>query len=161
MENNKQQTSVEWFFDQLALNRIIIINGTTYWDKLKTKYEILLEQAKEMHQEEIDQSYLDGFEFALINECAKQSTSDASKYADGYKEGYQRALDYMTDTIKNKIEVRENANNEFKKGTSNTTTTTFLCTEFVSDQLFYKGTLPHCMRCGKPQYQHPIISNTI
>jgi membrane carboxypeptidase/penicillin-binding protein len=82
-------------------------------------------------------------------------------YADGYAEGYKRACDYMTDTIKNKIEVMENANNEFKKGTSNTTTTTFLCTEFVSDQLFYKGTLPHCMRCGKPQYQHPIISNTI
>jgi hypothetical protein len=82
-------------------------------------------------------------------------------YADGYKEGYKRALDYMTDTIKNKIEVMENANNEFKKGTANTTHTTFLCTQFVSDQLFDKGTLPHCMRCGKPSYQHPIISNTI
>ena len=82
-------------------------------------------------------------------------------YSDGYKEGYKRALDYMTDTIKNKIEIKENANNEFRKGTANTTGTTFVCTEFVSDQLFYKGTLPHCIRCGKPQYQHPIISNTI
>jgi hypothetical protein len=81
-------------------------------------------------------------------------------YSDGYAEGYKRALDYMADTIKNKIEIKENANNEFKRGTANTTHTTFLCTEFVSDQLFYKGTLPHCMRCGKPQYQHPIISNT-
>lgn len=60
----------------------------------------------EEHQEEIDQSYRDGFEFALINECAKQSTSDASKYADGYAEGYKRALDYMTDTLKNKIEIK-------------------------------------------------------
>jgi len=45
--------------------------------------------------------------------------------------------------------------------TATVTSTTFLCTEFVSDQLFYKGTLPHCMRCGKPQYQHPIISKTL
>jgi flagellar biosynthesis/type III secretory pathway protein FliH len=92
MTNNKQ-ISIEWFFNQLVANRIIVINGTTYWDKVKTKYEILLEQAKEMHQEEIDQSYRDGFEFALINECAKQSTSEASKYAEGYKEGYHRAIE--------------------------------------------------------------------
>ena len=51
MTNNKQQTSIDWFFDQLVLHRIIIINGTTYWDKVKTKYEILLEQAKEMEKE--------------------------------------------------------------------------------------------------------------
>jgi hypothetical protein len=105
--------------------------------------------------------YKDRIEAEIIKQCAEQSTSEASKYAEGYTEGYQRALDYMTDTIKNKIEVMENANNEFKKGTANTTTTTFLCTEFISDQLFYKGTLPHCIRCGKPQYQHPIITNTI
>ena len=91
--SNDKKISIEWFFNQLVANRIIVINGTTYWDKVKTKYEILLEQAKEMHQEEIDQSYRDGFEFALINECAKQSTSEASKYADGYKEGYNRAIE--------------------------------------------------------------------
>jgi len=100
MTNNKQQTSIDWFFDQLVLHRIIIINGTTYWDKVKTKYEILLQQAKEMHQDEIDQSYRDGFEFALINECAKQSTSEASKYAEGYKEGYKRALELVEWKIK-------------------------------------------------------------
>jgi hypothetical protein len=153
MTNNKQQTAVDWFFDQLVLNRIIIINGTTYWDKVKTKYEILLQQAREMYQDEI--------EAVIIKQCAERSTSEANKYAEGYKEGYKRAVDYMKETLKNKIEVMENANNEFRKGTANTTHTTFLCTEFVSDQLFYKGTLPHCMRCGKPQYQHPIISNTI
>ena len=91
--SNDKKISIEWFFNQLVANRIIVINGTTYWDKVKTKYEILLEQAKEMHQEEIDQSYRDGFEFALINECAKQSTSEASKYAEGYKQGYHRAIE--------------------------------------------------------------------
>ena len=51
MSNNKQQTGVQWFFDQLVANRIIVINGSTYWDKVKTKYEILMEQAKEMEKE--------------------------------------------------------------------------------------------------------------
>ena len=51
MTNNKQQTGVQWFFDQLVANRIIVINGSTYWDKVKTKYEILMEQAKEMEKE--------------------------------------------------------------------------------------------------------------
>jgi hypothetical protein len=121
----------------------------------------LIERFIKMEHNEIEQAELDAKEIVIIKELATQSTSEASKYAEGYKEGYQRALDYITDTIKNKIEIKENANNEFRKGTANTTHTTFLCTEFVSDQLFYKGTLPHCMRCGKPQYQHPIISHTI
>jgi hypothetical protein len=141
MTNNKQQTAVEWFIEELeykgdlretpAIRNIQLNVDTSDYMELKV-------QAKEM-------------------EVAGKEMS----YADGYREGYQRAVDYMKETLKNKIEVMENANNEFKKGTANTTTTTFLCTEFVSDQLFYKGTLPHCMRCGKPQYQHPIITNTI
>jgi hypothetical protein len=153
MKNNKQQNPIDWLsnqfyelfeqysegnFDRITFNELML--ALTY-------------KAREMYQ--------DKMEAAIIKQCAEQSTSDASKYAEGYKEGYKRALDYMTDTIKNKIEIKENANNEFRKGTANTTHTTFLCTEFVSDQLFYKGTLPHCMRCGKPQYHHPIISNTI
>jgi hypothetical protein len=142
MTNNKQQTAVELFIEQLEEK------GKAYEENEGGRtinisidisdYMELKVQAKEMDKEQKEISY-----------------------ADGYKEGYKRALDYMTDTIKNKIEVMENANNEFKKGTANTTHTTFLCTQFVSDQLFYKGTLPHCMRCGKPSYQHPIISNTI
>jgi len=43
--------SVQWFFDQLVANRIIVINGSTYWDKVKAKHEMLLEQAKEMEKE--------------------------------------------------------------------------------------------------------------
>jgi hypothetical protein len=103
MSNDKQQTAVDWFFDQLVLKRIFIINGTTYWDKVKTKYEILLEQAREMYQDEIDTSYRDGFEFALINECAKDSTSAASNYASGYSNGYQRALEMVKWKIDNEL----------------------------------------------------------
>jgi phosphoenolpyruvate carboxylase len=134
MTNNKQQTAVQWFLDQLIEHRIIIVDKTTY--QVKYKHEILLEQAKEM-----------------------EAIGKKMSYAEGYKEGYKRALDYMTNTLKNTIQIKENGSNN--STTVNTTGTTVLCTEFVSDQLFYKGTLPHCMRCGKPQYQHPIISNTI
>jgi hypothetical protein len=86
MSNNKQKTGVQWFFDQLVANRIIVINGSTYWDKVKTKYEILLEQAKEM-------------------EVAGKEMS----YADGYKEGYKRALELIEWYIKN---INNNNNNE-------------------------------------------------
>ena len=139
MTNNKQQTAVEWFIEELeekgdlretpSIRNIQLNIDTSDYMELKV-------QAKEMEKQQ------------------KQIS-----YADGYAEGYKRALDYMTDTLKNTIQIKENGSNN--STTVNTTGTTFLCTEFVSDQLFYKGTLPHCMRCGKPQYQHPIISNTI
>jgi hypothetical protein len=68
MTNNKQQTAVQWFLDQLIEHRIIIVDKTTY--QVKYKHEILLEQAKEM-------------------EIAGKEMS----YADGYKEGYHRAIE--------------------------------------------------------------------
>ena len=72
--------SVKWFFDQLVANRIIVINGSTYWDKVKTKYETLLEQAKEM-------------------EVAGREMS----YSDGYAEGYKRALELVKWKIDNEL----------------------------------------------------------
>ena len=68
--------SVQWFFDQLIEHRIIIVDKTTY--QVKYKHEILLEQAKEM-------------------EIAGKEMS----YSDGYAEGYQRALDYISMSIEN------------------------------------------------------------
>jgi pyruvate/2-oxoglutarate dehydrogenase complex dihydrolipoamide acyltransferase (E2) component len=50
MANNKQQTAVQWFLDQLIEHRIIIVDKTTY--QVKYKHEILLEQAKAMHKTE-------------------------------------------------------------------------------------------------------------
>jgi hypothetical protein len=87
-----KQTSIDWFFDQLVLNRIIIINVTTYGDKVQYKHEILLDQAREMYQDEI--------EAAIIKQCAEESTSAASSYAEGYTAGYQRALELVEWKIK-------------------------------------------------------------
>ena len=95
MSNNKQ-SSVEWFLDELIKEGYIKRLPVTQ-----------LQQAKAMHKEEIDQSYRDGFEFALINECAKQSTSDASKYAEGYAEGYKRALELVEWKIQNELKEKK------------------------------------------------------
>ena len=78
MTNNKQQTAVEWLIGQLIEHRIIIVNRTTY--QVKYKHEILLEQAKEM-------------------EIAGKEMS----YADGYKEGYKRAMELVEWGITKKI----------------------------------------------------------
>jgi hypothetical protein len=56
--NNIKQSSVEWLISQLIEHRIIIVDKTTY--QVKYKHEILLEQAKEMHRQEIINA-VDGF----------------------------------------------------------------------------------------------------
>jgi len=145
MTNNKQQTAVQWFLDQLIEHRIIIVDKTTY--QVKYKHEILLEQAKEIEKDQM--------EAAIIKQCAEQSTSEASKYAEGYKEGYKRALDYMTDTIKNKIEIKENGSNTFS--TSATTTTTRLCPVFVPNEFVGQH---RCKNCGNERHQHTTPTNT-
>jgi len=98
MSNNKQ-TSIDWFFDQLVLHRIIVNNSSTYWDKVKTKYQIILEQAKEMYQDEI--------EAAAIISSAEQSTKAANQkteaFAIGYDQGYRRALDLVEWKINNEL----------------------------------------------------------
>jgi uncharacterized OB-fold protein len=38
--------------------------------------------------------------------------------------------------------------------------TTFICTQFLGEGLT-SITAPRCMKCGKLQSQHPIISNTL
>ena len=80
-EANKMVGSLQWFMDKLIQHQIIIVNRTTY--QVKYKHEILLEQAKEM-----------------------EVMGKEMSYADGYREGYQRALDYMTMSIKNAIETK-------------------------------------------------------
>ena len=80
--SNDKQSSVKWFLDKLIEHRYIKVDQTTY--QVKYKHEILLEQAKEM-------------------EVAGREMS----YDEGYAEGYKRALDYMTMSIKNAIETKD------------------------------------------------------
>jgi len=79
--------SVQWFLDQLIEHRIIIVDKTTY--KVKYKHEILLEQAKEMEKQQ------------------KQMI-----YADGYSEGYKRAIELTQWAISNLIPPHNEQNNQ-------------------------------------------------
>lgn len=56
MSDNKQQSSVQWFYDKLIEHGIIVVNQTTY--QVKCKHEILLEQAKEMEKEQIMKAHI-------------------------------------------------------------------------------------------------------
>ena len=159
MSNNKQ-SSVEWYSVKRDVLEIEVRLGKLSANEYAEELAKAEQQAKAMHKEEKDQSYRDGFEFALINECAKQSTSDASQYAEGYSEGYKRALDYMADTIKNKIEIKGNGTNIFTTTGTTTSTTAFLCAQFVGEGRTTTSN-PRCIKCGKEIWQHPIISHTI
>jgi len=64
--NNKQQSSVQWFLDQLIEHRIIIVDKTTY--QVKYKHEILLEQAKAIEKEQAIRLHYEYELYVMMNE---------------------------------------------------------------------------------------------
>lgn len=83
MEKDKQQTAVEWFANQL--NKVV--SNTA--DASTHNHKELLEQAKEM-------------------EIAGKEMS----YSDGYKEGYNRAIELTKWAISNLIPPHNEQNNQ-------------------------------------------------
>jgi predicted acylesterase/phospholipase RssA len=83
MSNNKQ-TLIEQFFRECG----------KYTDTAQIPNKVILKFMK-MEKDKIEQAELDAKEIVIIKECATQSTSDASKYAEGYSEGYKRALELI------------------------------------------------------------------
>jgi len=96
MENNKQQTAVEWLAEQIRNYKTPLNYGGVYFvfihQDMINRFE---KQAKEMYQDEI--------EAAIIKNCATDSTSEASQYASGYSSGYQRALEMVKWKIDNEL----------------------------------------------------------
>jgi flagellar biosynthesis/type III secretory pathway protein FliH len=80
MTNNKQKTAVEGLIEQ-------------FWNNEGMLTSKKLEKALEIEKDQM--------EAIIIKECAEQSTLEASKYAEGYKEGYNRALELIGWYIKN------------------------------------------------------------
>jgi hypothetical protein len=78
MSNNKQ-SSVEWFWNQIPEILPFTVDTET-----AVKLCEAFEQAKEM-----------------------EVMGREMSYSDGYAEGYKRALDYMTMSIKNAIETKD------------------------------------------------------
>jgi hypothetical protein len=101
MTNNKEQNPIDWLSNQFY--KLFEQYSEGDFDR-STFNELMLYDtytARKMYQEKIEQAELDAKEIVIIKQCAEQSTSDASQYADGYAEGYKRALDYITMAIKN------------------------------------------------------------
>jgi hypothetical protein len=104
--NDKQQ-SIEWYIigrhDLEIESRLGEIEPVEYGEALMK----LEKQAREMYKNEIEMTKLETIEITIIKHCAEMSTRRASTYADGYSEGYKRALEYMINTIQNKISTKE------------------------------------------------------
>ena len=82
---SKRETPVEWLARSYSI--------PTY----------LVERAIKVEAERMEQQYQEGKEIGMIQILAEQSTSEASKYADGYSEGYKRALGLIKWNIENQL----------------------------------------------------------
>jgi hypothetical protein len=96
---NDKQNPIQFLADKL-------INGKPFTTRDLSYY---LAEAEAMYKDAIEQAELDAKEIVIIKELATQSTSEANKYAEGYKEGYNRALELIEWYIKN---ITNNKNNE-------------------------------------------------
>ena len=102
MSNDKQSSSIDFFWNQLPEILPFTVDTETAVKLLEA-----FEQAKQIHNEEMQTQYQDGREIGKIEILTTQSTSNASAYSDGYKKGYLAALEYMNSTIENKIKLRK------------------------------------------------------
>lgn len=90
----KSQTAVEWLFEEFYNNEGMITTRQ-------------LMTATLMEKQQTETAYQDGKDFAIINQCAERSTLDASSYAEGFTRGYNRALEYMVNSIENQIKIKQ------------------------------------------------------
>ena len=86
MTNNKQKTAVEGLIEQ-------------FWNNEGMLTSKKLEKALEIEKDQM--------EAVIIKQCAEQSTSEASKYAEGYKIGYERALALVQWKIENELKTKQ------------------------------------------------------
>jgi hypothetical protein len=93
--SDKQQTAVEWFIEKLLDLDYEYGKGLITLAVWSERKKSLIEHAKEIEKDQMDAE--------IIKICAEQSTSEASKYAQGYKEGYKRAIELSKWALSNLI----------------------------------------------------------
>ena len=81
MINNKQQTAVEWLWE-IAYNRELTVED---W-----------KQAKERYKDEIEAA-------SIISSAASAASANTEAFADGYRQGYNRALELSKWAISNLV----------------------------------------------------------
>jgi flagellar biosynthesis/type III secretory pathway protein FliH len=103
---DNKQSSVEWLISQLQKSKDWhrVLNEISQMSSARVD---IIEQAKQMEQERMQEQYQDGREIGKIEILTTQSTNNAGAYSEGYKKGYLAALEYMNRTIENKIKVRQ------------------------------------------------------
>jgi Tfp pilus assembly protein PilN len=103
---SNKQSSVEWLISQLQRSKdwYRVLNEINFMTSAKID---ILEQAKQIEAERMQEQYQDGREIGKIEILTIQSTSNASAYSEGYNKGFLAALEYMNSTIENKIKLRQ------------------------------------------------------
>ena len=104
--SNDKLTPVEWLIFQLQRSKdwYRVLNEVSQMSSAKID---ILEQAKQIEQERMQEQYQDGREIGQIEILTTQSTKNADVYSEGYKKGYLNALQFMNTTIENKIKLRQ------------------------------------------------------
>jgi hypothetical protein len=108
MSNNKQ--SIKIYTEEQVIRAIQMAAKHRYlFDSEENEIINLLSPIELPSDEEIEEklnvAYGNGYEQGEMD-FYKKMKGQGNEYADGYAEGYKRALDYMTDTLKNKIEIQ-------------------------------------------------------
>ena len=103
---SNKQSSVEWLISQLQRSKdwYRVLNEINFMTSAKID---ILEQAKQIEAERMQEQYQDGREIGKIEILTTQSTSNASAYSEGYNKGFLAALKYVNSTIENKIKLRQ------------------------------------------------------
>ena len=101
MTNNKQQTALEIFWNQLPEILPFTVDTAT-----AVKLDEAYRQAKEIEEEKLDVAYGNGYEQGEMD-FYKKMQGKGNQYADGYAEGYKRALELTQWTISNLIPPQE------------------------------------------------------
>jgi hypothetical protein len=80
---NNKQSSVEWLY--FAMEGFIHKSARVHFAEY-------FEQAKQMHNEEMQTQYQDGREAVILESIATLSTIRESSYSKGFNDGYMKAL---------------------------------------------------------------------
>ena len=99
MSNKQQTTIIELFLNEIGQ----YIDTSEIPDGLIEKF-IKLERAN------IELIELEAKEIVIIRHCAEEATKNASAYSDGYKQGYNRAMELTKWTISNLIPPHNESN---------------------------------------------------
>jgi hypothetical protein len=104
--SNDKLTPVEWLIFELQRSKdwYRVLNEISQMSSARVD---IIEQAKQIEAERMQEQYQDGREIGKIEILTTQSTSNASAYSEGYNKGFLAALEYMNSTIQNKIKLRQ------------------------------------------------------